>query len=155
MRTVMLMLGVVAATAACGGGRATASPVDTSAGPAEAVTQFMQAVADSSLTRMAELWGTSRGSAAETGQPRNYQRRVAVMWAYLRGARATVGQTVEVGSGKAVLSVDLERDGCTRRVPFEMVRTGRGNWLVQAIELDLIGVPGRPCAADQRQIPPR
>lgn len=153
MRSVIFVLGIVTATA-CGGGRAPAGPVDTSASPAETVTLFMQAVADSNLARMAELWGTSRGSAAETRQPRDYQRRVAVMWAYLRGARATLGNEIEVGPGRAVLAVDLERDGCRRRVPFEMVRTGRGQWVVQAIELDLIGVPGRPCAADQRQIPP-
>jgi hypothetical protein len=33
------------------------------------VDAFMQAVADSNLTQMASLWGTSAGPAAKTNQP--------------------------------------------------------------------------------------
>jgi hypothetical protein len=65
----------MAALIGCGGGSKPATTTTPSAGPSHAVDAFMKAVADSNLTRMAELWGTKGGSAAETGKPTDYQRR--------------------------------------------------------------------------------
>jgi hypothetical protein len=79
-RTTFVLL---LALAACGGGpgpTASAGPAPT---PEQAVRSFMQAAADSNLTRMAQLWGTRAGSAAKTGQPPDYQRRIAIMQFYL------------------------------------------------------------------------
>lgn len=117
------------------------------------VQQFMQAVADSNLTRMAELWGDSRGSAAVTRRPANFQQRVAVMWAYLRGAEGQVLREISSDGGRTVLAVQIDRDRCRWQVPFTMVRTGRGEWLIEAIDLGIVSVPGRPCPADRR-LPP-
>jgi hypothetical protein len=144
------ILAFTIAIAACGG---KSGPVSPEAGPAAVLGQFMQAVADSNLTRMAELWGTSRGSAARTGQPSDYQRRVTIMHAYLRGATARVLGQVSRSSDQVELSVEVIRSECRRQVPFTMVRGPGGAWLVNAIDLAAVGVPGAPCPSEQR-VPP-
>lgn len=142
----VICLAVLAACGGSGGGGAV-SPDD---GPSVVVSEFMQAVADSNMARMASLWGTAAGSAAETRQPADYQRRIAVMYAYLRGTRGRVLADVERSGDRAVLQVEVSRSDCRKIIPFTLVRTGRGGWLITAIELGLMGSPGRPCASDQR-----
>jgi hypothetical protein len=66
--------GLALLLAACGGssgggGTAPVQPAKTAAG---VVQGFMQAVADSDVAKMANLWGTSSGPAAKTHQPPNY-----------------------------------------------------------------------------------
>jgi hypothetical protein len=113
----------------------------------------MRAVTDSNLTRMSQLWGTSSGSAAETGRPTDYTRRVTIIHAYLRGATTRILAEPERSSNRVVLLVEVTRDGCTRQVPFTLVRTGNGRWLIEAIELGVLGSPGRPCSTDERRPP--
>lgn len=149
MRLSALLLAVLAL--ACG---RPPMPVGIEPAPEVAFGAFMQAVADSNLTRMAQLWGTGGGSAAETGRPRDYQRRVAIMYSYLRGATGRVVGEVERTGTQSTLLVEFLRTGCLRRVPVTMVRTGKGGWLVQALDLGQIGVPGAACPSEQRQ-PPR
>jgi hypothetical protein len=111
----------------------------------------MGAVADSNLTRMAELWGTSSGSAKSTGKPNDYLRRIAIIHSYLKGTKAKVLSEPERSSNRAVLMVELSRDECHKQVPFTFARTGGGQWLVQAIELGTLGSPGRPCGAEEKK----
>ena len=55
--------------AACAGG-GSAAPGAAPAASAERVVQdFMRAVADSNLTKMAQLWGSAKGSAGATHEP--------------------------------------------------------------------------------------
>ena len=143
----------LALLAACGGGGG-GSSATPDPGPAAAVDQFMRAVRDSNLIRMAELWGTSDGSAKQTGRPADYPRRIQIMHAYLRGSTAKVLAEPERSNNRAVLLVEVSRDDCRRQVPFTLVRTGGGQWIVEAIELGLLGSPGRPCAAEERTPPP-
>lgn len=151
MRAFILLFTI--AGAACG---SKSVPVGTqAAGPEEALAAFMQAVADSNLAGMAQRWGTTRGSAAETNQPGNYQQRVAVMYAYLRGSSVRVLGEVERQADRSVLATEVTRAGCVKRVPFTMVRSGRSGWLVHAVDLALIGAPGAPCPSEQRAPPPR
>ena len=65
----ILIAVALAALTACGGGSQPSTSATPSPGPSHAVEDFMKAVADSNLIRMAELWGTKSGSAAETGKP--------------------------------------------------------------------------------------
>ncbi len=138
------------AVLACGG---KAAPVGMETGPETALSAFMQAVADSNLNRMAQLWGTEKGSAAQTGRPSDYQRRIALMYIYLRGASVRVIGEVERQGSTSVLATEVLRGGCVKRVPFTMVRTGQGGWLLTAVDVALIGVPGTPCPSEQRQPP--
>jgi len=117
------------------------------AAPAAVAEAFMQAVADSNMTHMAELWGTARGAAAATNTPNNWPQRISVIHAYLKGGTSRI-----LGEDPAMMTparrrilVELSRSGCIKTVPFTMVRTKQGSWLVNAIDLSAAGVPGRPC----------
>ncbi|HET9512341.1 MAG TPA: hypothetical protein VFO95_00315 [Gemmatimonadales bacterium] len=132
--------------AACGGGTGSSgSAVEPDRGPPETVDQFMRAVADSNLTRMAELWGSTSGSAAATGRPDDYQRRVAIMHAYLAHSKGRVVNETERTADRAVLMVEITRENCQKQVPFTLVRTSSGTWVIERIELGMLGSPGRPC----------
>jgi hypothetical protein len=145
----------LAVTLGCGGrGVAPVTPVG---GPSAVAAAFMQAVADSNLTQMGSLWGTNRGPAASTNVPSNWAQRVVVMHAYLKGGTARV-----LGEADPSLSredrrqvlVELTRRGCVKRVPFTMVRTRDGGWLVNEVDLNAAGVPGRPCETPPAGTPP-
>ena len=139
------------ALVACGG---KPGPVNVDPGPAAAIDQFMRAVADSNLNRMAELWGTEKGPASQTHQPPDYQRRVPIMWAYLRNSTSHVVAELERTPARSVLAVDMDRSGCRRRLSVTMVRANQGEWLVNALDLAQMGVPGTPCPSEQKTPPP-
>lgn len=143
---------ILTALIACGGGSQPAG-VAPSPGPTLAVEQFMRAVADSDLTRMAQLWGTRNGSAAETGKPTDYQRRVAVMYTFLRGSTARVMAEVERSDDKSTLAVEVSRADCRKRLPFTLERTKNDRWMVTSIELGALGTPGRPCPPEEQRRP--
>ena len=117
------------------------------AAPSAVASAFIRAVADSNLTQMGDLWGTSEGSAVSVGKPANWLQRVAVMHAYLKGGIAkVVGESPGSAKGeRRVLLIELARDGCVKTVPFTMIRTKQGSWLVNAVDLNAAGVPGRSC----------
>jgi hypothetical protein len=137
---------LAAVVAGCGGG----SGADTSVAPTNsakaAVEKFMQAVADSNLTQMANLWGTSAGPAARTGQPADYDRRIAVMHAYLRNeSHRIVSDTPDGGGSRHALQVEIRRQLCSWVVPFSALKLGDGSWIVSQVDLTAAGNPARPC----------
>jgi len=143
-----LILVTVWALAACSSSAPPAAVVSPAGGPASVAAAFMQAVADSNLAQMGHLWGTDRGPAATTNQPSDWTQRVTVMQAYLRGGRSRVvseSDPIMSEKGRRQVIVELTREGCVTQVPFTMVQTRDGAWLVNAIELNAAGVPGRPC----------
>lgn len=134
--------------AACGGSRGpTAGGVAPSfASPTEVVTEFMQAVADSNLTRMGQLWGTPRGPAAVTGEPSNWQRRVVVIQLWLQGGTSRViGEDRTAAGDRRTVTIDLARGGCNRQVPFTVLRQSNGSWMIIEVNLEAAGNPARPC----------
>ena len=143
-----LVLAVV--LAACGGG-STPSTVAPTTSARGAVDAFMQAVADSNLTRMANLWGTSAGPAAKTNQPSDWEKRVAVMQAYLQNeSHRIVGDAPEgTGDTRHAVQVEIRREFCTWVVPFTAVKLGDGTWIVNQVDVAAAGNPGRPCAPGQ------
>lgn len=128
--------------AACGGSTA---PVEPSKSASGAVHAFMQAVADSNLAKMATLWGTARGPAAKTGQPSDYERRIAIMQAYLRNDSFRLTSDVPEADNRRVVQVELRRQTCTSNVPFVVIKTGDGSWLINQVDLTAAGNPARPC----------
>ena len=56
------------------------------ASPSAAVEEFIRAASDSNLARMAQLFGTDKGSAARTGKPEDFARRMVVVQAALSGS---------------------------------------------------------------------
>lgn len=142
--------GTAVLLAACSGGRSTApvQPANTAAG---AVKSFMQAVADSNVTKIASLWGTSKGPASKTGQPPDYERRVAIMQAYLRNDSYRLISDVPESNSRRALQVEIKRQTCTWNVPFVAVKTGDGSWVVTQVDLAAAGNPARPCVEGQQQ----
>lgn len=142
-----------AAVAACGGsaGNSPAAPGPVTS-PRGVVEQFLQAVADSNLQKMATLWGTSAGSAASTQQPPDYQRRIIIMQAYLRNEGTTVtSDAPDGGPDRHLVQVELRRDLCTKTVPFTVLRLANGTWLVNQVDLAAAGNPARPCIQGNEQ----
>jgi hypothetical protein len=134
-----------AVLAGCGGGSspATVAPTNSAKG---AVENFMQAVADSNLTRMANFWGSSGGPAARTRQPQDYERRIAIMAAYLRNeSHRIVSDTPDADGARHSLQVEIRRQLCSWVVPFTAIKLGDGTWIVSQVDLTAAGNPAQPC----------
>ena len=131
--------------AACGGSGTPATVAPTNSAKS-AVESFMTAVADSNLAQMANLWGSAGGPAARTGQPPDWERRVAIMQVYLRNeSHRVVSDTPEAGDNRHALQVEIRRQLCSWIVPFTAVKLSDGNWIVSQVDLTAAGNPARPC----------
>ncbi len=131
--------------AACGGGQTqTEAP---SPGPEYALQEFMAAVADSNLPKIAEYWGTAKGSASETGSPSDYPKRIEIIQLWLRGYSYRIIASTPTNSSRVAQDIQVEmiRAGCNRQVPFLAVKTESSRWLIQSIDLNAVGSPGTPC----------
>ena len=164
-RSTLILVAALAACSGAPGPTASARPKPT---PEAAVRSFMQAAADSNLARMAELWGTRAGSAAKTGQPPDYERRIAIMRFYLSGspfrvvpggaadfapAPSDTGAGRPAGSDDAAATrhvvVQLDRQGCAKYVPFVVVKTVDDNWIINSVDIAAAGHPQRPCTVEK------
>lgn len=146
----LLLPSLLLLAAACGGGNRPGPTTDAGAlvaSPDQVVTEFMQAVADSNLTRMGQLWGTARGSAAVTGEPVRWREQVLVMQLYLRGGSSRVtGNVATMGAAdRREITLELVRGGCTKQIPFTVLRLASGGWLVANVDISQAGNPARPC----------
>ena len=145
------LLAAALTLAACGGNAASSVAQTRQPEPAAnaeaAVQQFLEAVADSNLAKMAQLWGTAKGSAARTGQPNDYERLIIIMQAYLRDRRHRLMSNAQEGNDPArrIVQVEFRRGDCVKMVPFTVVRSEPGDWLVNSIDLALLGGPGSNC----------
>jgi hypothetical protein len=142
-----------AALAACGGsaGKSPATPGPVTS-PRGAVEQFLQAVADSNLQKMATLWGTSAGPASKTNQPPDYERRIVVMQAYLKNEGTSItSDAPDATPDRHTVQVELRRDLCTKTVPFTVIKVADGTWLVNQVDLAAAGNPARPCLQGNEQ----
>lgn len=111
-----------------------------------ALADFMRAVSDSNLSRMALLWGTQKGSAAKTKAPSDFQRRIIVMHAYLKGNTYRLAAAEpEKDGGRRSFLVEFDRGGCTKVAQVRVVRTKNEGWLVNFIDLAAINPPGKAC----------
>ena len=143
-----LCAGFALLIAGCGGGAqgggASVTPVTSSA---QAIRSFMQAAADSNLSRMAELWGTPDGPAAQTGRPEGWEKRIAVIQAYLKNdsTRLVSDMPVTGETNQRRALVNVWRMGCSRQVPAVLARTKAGGWVVTTVDLTAAGNPARPC----------
>ena len=142
MRSGLVVMGIL--LAACGGARGQVTPSPDADASLHA---FLQGAVDSNVTAMAEHWGTQRGSAARTGKPEDYQKRVMIMQAYLKGTTNRVVGTDPVPgeNNQRLIQIEFTRAGCVAVVPFTMIRTGRGEWLVYNFNLELVPSAGRVC----------
>jgi hypothetical protein len=139
--------------AACGGGAASGpAPSLSATTPEGAVRLFFQAVADSNVAAMARLWGSAGGPAIETHKPPDYAKRMEITQLWLRNSpyRVTSTGAVPGESAKRQVQVELDRadiDGkrCVRSISVVVVNAGKDGWIVEAIDLNQAGTPGRSC----------
>lgn len=146
MRFLSVCVAVVLAgcSGGSGGNGVTTAPVLSAS---QAMREFIKAAADSNLARMGQLWGTSRGPAAQTGVPDNFEKRLVVFQLYLRADSAKIASDVAM-SGKddeREVKVDIYRQGCKKQVPAVMIRLSNKGWIVNNIDLAPAGNPARPC----------
>jgi hypothetical protein len=131
--------------AACGGGgRGQVAPLPAAE---TGLRSFLQAAKDSNLTAMAAHWGNVHGPAGATGSPADYQKRMLIIQAWLKdnSFRVLSNEPSSTADNQRVLQVELTRGSCVNVVPFTMIRTGGGDWLVYQFNLEQVGSPGRPC----------
>jgi hypothetical protein len=70
----------------------------------------------------------------------------AVADSNLHGAEYRIISNARDGSSddRRVLQVEMSRRGCDKIVPFTTTRSRKG-WVISAIDLDMLGSPGRQC----------
>jgi hypothetical protein len=147
MAPVLMLLAV-----ACGGAPGSTVPQDAAPTPEAAVRNFMQAVADSNITRMGRYWGTARGPASLTRQPADYVQRLGITQAFLRQSPYRIlrsdpelnqpnRQSVKVEFTRT----DVDGKSCARIASMGVIKTGDQGWIITAIDLTEVGTPGRAC----------
>jgi hypothetical protein len=116
-----------------------------------AVEEFMRAASDSNLTRMAQLFGTNRGSAARTRKPDDFAKRMVLIQAQLHGVTVRANaETATEDSDRKVVTTEFARGNCKVTVPVRAVKAREG-WLVLGFEVqDVWEGVNRPCEASTR-----
>ncbi len=108
--------------------------------PTLSVERFLQAANAKDFAAMAKLFGTHEGPIS--GDPRELELRMSAIAEILHhDDYHVVGQSEEPGRQWATtrIGVDLTKDGeVVPDVPFLVVRTGNGQWLVEQIDLEKI-----------------
>jgi len=129
---------------------AAAQDVKAGATPSAAVEEFMHAVADSNLTRMAQLFGNAKGASARTHQPANYEKRMVATQLFLRGVQVrTLGDVPTEKGGMRAITTQLAHNGCTVTLSVNVVRAREG-WLVHDFDLERAAQVNRPCDTSKR-----
>jgi hypothetical protein len=137
---------LAALLAGCGGGSTAATNVAPTNSAKAAVESFLEAIADSNLTQMANFWGTAAGPAGRTRQPSDYERRIAIMQAYLRNeSHRVVSDTPDPGGARHSVQVEIRRQLCSWLVPFTAIKLDDGSWIVSQVDLTAAGNPARGC----------
>lgn len=115
-----------------------------------AVEQFIRAASDSNLTRMAQLFGTDKGSVQKTGKPEDYPKRMVIMQAMLGGTQVrALNEVVTSRKNHVVVTTEVAKGNCKVVVAMTAVKVG-GGWLVREFNLPEIwdGI-NRPCAGER------
>ena len=121
-----------------------AQGIKSASSPGAAVEDFMRALADSNLTRMAELFGTADGPFART-KPDGYEKRIILMQLFLHGVRAHALNVVPGQHGLRTVTTQLVSGaGCKATIPFNVIQAKEG-WLVHDFDLDAASQVNHPC----------
>jgi hypothetical protein len=141
---VLLALGLLG----CGGGSQSGSTPPAPQSTQTTLTEFLGAVRTNDLRRMGQLWGTDRGPAAAWMDPTTLSQRLQVMQRYLvhTGFRIVDGPSAAPGKSRVQsFRVELHRSNCMRVVPFDLIQTSTGGWVVQDVHLEAAGNPMLAC----------
>lgn len=131
------------AAPACGGGSA-ATPAATVAparAPAEAVERFMRLVGTKNYVQMGYLFGTREGPIIRRDPEAQVERRMYAIADILQNDRFVIrGQQPIPGRGPEATQLDVlvTHQGTPIPVPFIVVQTPQGEWLIEQIDLERI-----------------
>ncbi|HEY3934079.1 MAG TPA: hypothetical protein VGL65_05620 [Gemmatimonadales bacterium] len=116
--------------------------------PSAAAVGLMNAIADSNLTRMSELFGNTKGPVAKT-RPTGYEKKLVIMQAMLRGVHATARGDVPTKDGVHAVTTELEHNGCKATISINTVHSSTG-WLVHDFDLEQASKINQPCEHARR-----
>ncbi|HEY4101998.1 MAG TPA: hypothetical protein VGM20_14095 [Gemmatimonadales bacterium] len=116
--------------------------------PSAAAVGLMNAIADSNLTRMSELFGNTKGPVAKT-RPTGYEKKLVIMQAMLRGVHATAHGDITTKDGVHAVTTELEHNGCKATISINTVHSSTG-WLVHDFDLEQASKINQPCQHAQR-----
>ena len=138
-----IVLSSVLLLGACGGSRS--SDLQPAVAGAT-VGRFMEAVQDSNLATMGDLWGSERGPASAWMDRIEMRQRLTVIQSYLKNEGWEVTRTAGAADLGGVLAVEVSmvRNGCRRTVPFAVIEA-RGRHLIENIDLTAAGNPAVRC----------
>ena len=132
---------------ACGGGAGSSGPVvpgvapAPAGAPADAVERFMRLLAAKDYLAMGHLFGTAEGPITSRDPQQQVERRMFAIANILANDRFVIrgGQGIP-GRGPEVtqLTVQITQQGQAKDVPFVVVRTASGGWLVEQVDLQAI-----------------
>jgi hypothetical protein len=108
----------------------------------------MRALADSNLTRMAELFGNSKGPVVKT-KPKDFQKKIVLMQLFLHGVQAQTLGEVPGANGMRTVTTLLTSHGCKVTIPVNVAKAPEG-WLVHDFKLDDAAEVNRPCETSRR-----
>ncbi|HEX8905959.1 MAG TPA: hypothetical protein VF771_14005 [Longimicrobiaceae bacterium] len=132
------------AVAACTGAAATSPPAGSPGpigGPAQVVEQFMRLVSTRDYARMGALFGTREGPITGRDPAPQVERRMYAIADILQNERFVIRAQQSIpgrGPDAEQLTVQLTRQGRSVDVPFVVVRTTAGGWLVEQIDLEAV-----------------
>jgi hypothetical protein len=140
LASVLLFL-VVACGGRGGGVVPPASNPRPAAAPAEAVERFMRLVSSKAYAQMGYLFGTREGPIISRDTEQQVERRMFAVADILQHERFAIrGEQPIPGRGPDVaqLTVQITQQGQVHDVPFVVVRTTTGGWLVEQIDLEAV-----------------
>ncbi len=106
-----------------------AQATKVAATPQAAVEEFMRALADSNLTRMADHFGTTKGPWSKT-RPKGYEKQLIIMQAFLQGVHAkALGDVAGSKGAMRTVTTHLSHNGCSVTIPVNVLKYKDG-WLV-------------------------
>jgi hypothetical protein len=135
LRRHLFILAALSA-AACGGGHGSAAP--SPAMPDQTVEQFLTAVNATNLDQMAMLWGNERGPEGVTHSlpQAERQQRLTIMQRMLRTDTHMITGTDATDPAKRIITVAMTQGTRRFAVPFTLVPTRAGGWIIREIGLD-------------------
>ena len=141
-----LVISCLVLAAACGGHRANLAP--SPATPDQTVERFLTAVNASDLDGMSMLWGTKEGPEGVVHRFAEQERiqRLTIMQHMLKSENHTISATDATDPSKRVLTVSMTQNNRRFAVPFTLVASRAGGWLIKEIGLDaaMPDAGGRP-----------
>jgi hypothetical protein len=112
----------------------------------QAVEEYIRAASDSNLVRMAELFGTDKGTLTRL-KVAGADKRMVITHAYLAGVKVRALSEVKGAKpNERLVTTEISRGPCKVVLPVTAVESGKDGWLVRNLDLDAAREVNQPCA---------